>query len=731
MAVLAALGSARASRLGAGPVESERHGDAVPRARENDSMFGEVLQLWRGGPAAGAEAGNASQRADSPEVHGLEKTLRAAGEALGWAPLRALAEAYLPEVVLDPRCPTARICQHLAAVLADVVPPDKAREMLSLDIVDLVGAVCHWLEFRLQRMPWVDALFQLSFRELRSLMSVLDLETLLTSSKRPLVARILTSTSQDLKSQERLLRELTRSTGRPLRVSSDATGYLAECPEVVRGEVVLHAQLRAPAASEHYAELVSRLQDALAELGYPALKELVKKYAPEMDVQLRAAGSLGRGLIRFLPSVAPPAALDMMSSLRGAELVGAFCHWLGVRVQQTPWVEELRRMRHQELRDLVGTLGVDLSRRGSGPQLVAKIASLAADSAAVGERLARELRRPGRRLIPGGAAAVGYLDECPDVVRTKLAEQAQQQAWGAAMGVYGVLGNRLQGLLASLGAVATRALMAQYVPEAVDPSQVPIGYLVSLLPTAVPQQAALPMSRLDGPAFIAAVCYWLGARLLRWPWLPALQRLSARELHALMAKLGLSLPATADKQRLVARILAAASLNLVLLKLLVFELGPAVQPGDTEHAAECPEPVRSSMFTRPQAHFAVFAGPALGGGAPRFGARRRQGHGQEVPPRDARPLQRLPQPGQALGDAHVQHHAAWGGQRVGEVGPRQLGRRGLPLAPAALAADAVGGGTPADVARRVARPRPEVGPRHPYEREQMQARGEDSEPRLA
>lgn len=169
-------------------------------------------------------------------------------------------------------------------------------------------------------------------------------------------------------------------------------------------------------------------------MGARALVDMVTKYLPESASAYapsdRMARRLAGRLIRLLPSVVPLDAAPAMSRLGGAELVGAMCHWLGVRLLRMPWVEVLRQMPLQELREFARRSGVKLQvNKKTRPflerrRIVASLASSASLDHRRWERLLRELTTDGAAAPP--VASVGFLDECPR--RVQLAVGAWHRA---------------------------------------------------------------------------------------------------------------------------------------------------------------------------------------------------------------------------------------------------------------------------------------------------------------
>lgn len=106
------------------------------------------------------------------------------------------------------------------------------------------------------------------------------------------------------------------------------------------------------------------------------------------------------------------------------------------------------------------------------------------------------------------------------------------------------------------------------------------------------------MVELEGAHFVTALCYWLCVRLQRMPWVVPLRRMTFREVQRLVGELGVDVPRTQTRQRLVASLVASASKNQTLKERLLRDLCVTggrqllakASAGGFE--SECPEIVR-------------------------------------------------------------------------------------------------------------------------------------------
>lgn len=203
------------------------------------------------------------------------------------------------------------------------------------------------------------------------------------------------------------------------------------------------------------------MEAALLALGDAAIRAMVKKYEPEVFWKFGAPHSLARRLSRLLRGSLPAEAAAEMLTLRGADVVGATCHWLGVRLQRMPWARELRRRSFRELRALFYELRIDDSdvRVRSSRRFVAKILASASQDHSVKERLLREL---GMSRRTSSVEPVGYIDECPDAVRSALDVGGVFSAPTSCA----ILTPRFEAALAAMGPGAMEAMVKKFMRSA-------------------------------------------------------------------------------------------------------------------------------------------------------------------------------------------------------------------------------------------------------------------------
>jgi len=278
----------------------------------------------------------------------------------------------------------------------------------------LLGASCHWLGVRLERMPWVQAMREMPLLELETLAASIGVNSRVTGA-RHLVSKILMLASKDPVAKGKLVHELAATASASAFVEAKFGENLRECPEAVRRELDVRAHARSEedvssdvGVSIADASLHVRLAGALADVGGQAALAMVRKYVPEMVSPHGSPSALARRLVSVLRSAAPPAAAPELSSASGVDLIGVACHWLEIRLRQMPWVGMLNQMPLNELKALAARWGAAacVQRR----RVVARILA----SASRDRHRAETLRGMSP---PVDTTEVGYIDECPASVQ--------------------------------------------------------------------------------------------------------------------------------------------------------------------------------------------------------------------------------------------------------------------------------------------------------------------------
>lgn len=155
--------------------------------------------------------------------------LQGALVSLGFAPLRDMVLRFAPHVH-HPRGSLHSMAADLLRLLPTAIPADDLPNMLILDGSNLIGRLCHWLALRLQRMPWVGVLQEMTFAQLCDVAATLGIRTP-AENKRLLVSGILEAARHPML-RAMLLNRLGIIDIESLGVAS--VGYLSERPLIMQ-----------------------------------------------------------------------------------------------------------------------------------------------------------------------------------------------------------------------------------------------------------------------------------------------------------------------------------------------------------------------------------------------------------------------------------------------------------------------------------------------------------------
>lgn len=170
--------------------------------------------------------------------------------------------------------------------------------------------------------------------------------------------------------------------------------------------------------------LSAHLKQVLVPLGNVALQALVHKYVPEVGVRgSRLSSSITNVTDVLLMAASSAEALDMLR-LEGAAFVGALCHFLEVRLRK---MQALRRLPRPELRALLAQFGVVAPGASTMRQLVSMLTALASHNRRSRETIVRTLA-DAEGGVHSVSAAVGYLDECPEIVQGAIMSKTRKRA---------------------------------------------------------------------------------------------------------------------------------------------------------------------------------------------------------------------------------------------------------------------------------------------------------------
>jgi len=266
----------------------------------------------------------------------------------------------------------------------------------------------------------------------------------------------------------------------------------------------------------------------------------------------------------------PERVVEKVLRLDHVETVGEMCHWLAVRLSKMPWVDTLHGKTAGELCHILRQAGLQPSGNHNRRDLIARILREATPEGShfrrLGLRAAGTLQGlldkelPDDRQRMPASRAVGYIDECPGVVRVEL---------GFAPGGAGDDPSVVRALTASLEALspaAVRAMFRHFLPEAVVPSGTQAENvarmrrrLLKQVLHALPQFDAEKLLRLDWVNTVGEVCHWLAVRLSKMPWLGALHGKTAHDLRRILLEAGFQASDRTSHRALTARILRAAT----------------------------------------------------------------------------------------------------------------------------------------------------------------------------
>lgn len=160
--------------------------------------------------------------------------------------------------------------------------------------------------------------------------------------------------------------------------------------------------------------MTPRFEAALAALWLGAREAMAKKFVPECRATC-TLGTLARRFEGLLLGLIPPHVVDEMSGSSDADLVRSLCHWLGVRLEQMPWVQALRRS--PELRRLFASLGVPLPGLEHKRALIASLLSSLSQDHALKVNIVR-----AANVSDGGALPSSDLRRCPEGVELLLSQ---------------------------------------------------------------------------------------------------------------------------------------------------------------------------------------------------------------------------------------------------------------------------------------------------------------------
>jgi len=337
--------------------------------------------------------------------------------ALDLACLRGLADRYLPELVSDHALSSRQICRELVRVLPSAAVDEHLSGLLVLDDGDLARTLHHILLARLQQIPWLGKLRQMSYDDLRGVFAKLGVDMPKTRRRRRLVGKLVKMALTHGVLMARLIGEVHVPQGRRVARSKAGDDSLPPWHDI--------------GPSSAYAQLQGRLEGALDAMGPAAMRSMVEKFLPSEGVRRRgSATTSARLLTQVVPRLIPREDAQDMLSLEGGALIGAFCHWLDIYRRRTPLAAALLSMSLPQLLNSLNLLGVPAYY--DKPDLVAIMLKGACRHDTFRQELGRLLSQVNVTSLGFNCTDVGYMDECPDLVRRtvlhRFRERPQVQA---------------------------------------------------------------------------------------------------------------------------------------------------------------------------------------------------------------------------------------------------------------------------------------------------------------
>lgn len=400
----------------------------------DDEMFQEVLDLL----------------AEELPANGPKWHMENAMEALSPTALQAMFEHFIPDATLT--CGTAeQRAAHMRRRLQEevlIAIPGAARPatetLLRLGGVETVGEMCRWLAVRVSKMPWMGMLRRKTAPELRLMLQEVGAQHFFYILHRDLIAKVLREASRQPRAGATDAGALRRLLDRELREGPQrapaprASTSLDECPKIVRKELLHAACDTQHSATRARGAPSSRgcIWAALAALPFRAMHAMYRRFVPEacrpcgkLAVVLRRMRSR---LAREALAIMPPEAMLELPSLGHAEVVGALCHWLELRVLRMPWVRQLGNVSTRDLRGILEAASARPCEKTHRRLLLTKVLRPALADGAVSpcdrDLDVAKLRRVLDRVAPQSRRTVdpesiGYLEECPEIVRQAVVER--------------------------------------------------------------------------------------------------------------------------------------------------------------------------------------------------------------------------------------------------------------------------------------------------------------------
>lgn len=320
------------------------------------------------------------------------------------------------------------------------------------------------------------------------------------------------------------------------------------------------------------------------------MKGMVTEYIPEMIVSSQPLRTLARRVASLVATLVPSSAVRQLSKLSATALGLTVRCWLQGRLHLMPWAEALRKLPRRQLQNLTTELGLGAFADARSRFTRVKILASASQEH-VKRRLIGAL---GAAPPPSNATLAEIVAKC--IANISGDVQTVDNASGAFPEDVDFF-PRVEVALTALGHDVVKAMTRTYFPEVGYPCLTPAALakrMAKVLPTVVPPVAAAGILGSKGADFFGALCHWLEVRMQQMPWVAAMRQMSASELTALRAKMGLAAPVSISLRRLVAATTAAAMRNHSLRAELRCELRCAAGKARTEigYLDECPEGVR-------------------------------------------------------------------------------------------------------------------------------------------
>eukprot|EP00429_Kryptoperidinium_foliaceum_P077915 CAMPEP_0176208820 /NCGR_PEP_ID=MMETSP0121_2-20121125/13320_1 /TAXON_ID=160619 /ORGANISM="Kryptoperidinium foliaceum, Strain CCMP 1326" /LENGTH=236 /DNA_ID=CAMNT_0017547823 /DNA_START=29 /DNA_END=739 /DNA_ORIENTATION=- len=181
-------------------------------------------------------------------------------------------------------------------------------------------------------------------------------------------------------------------------------------------------------------DAAGHVQSAVERMSPAAVKAMFEHFLldahPPCGTRAAQIASMRRHLRKEVLLALPQVAVGKLLRLDRVETMGELCHWLAVRLLKMPWVDMLRRKKRKELRHMLLEAGTLQGNTTQHRSLMARILRAmngrrirgqrdGAPDVGILRRLLDQELDDDRQHSPV-SGAVGYIDECPEIVREEV-----------------------------------------------------------------------------------------------------------------------------------------------------------------------------------------------------------------------------------------------------------------------------------------------------------------------